>query len=117
MHIIDCDFMFCSDFNQNMRQKLDDCKAAQTVEISTIRNQFARASNQAASAHAQKTSELVSQNEACMQRYSKTPNLTSVHLPALTISLNFRIVQLQQLCQALQKGNFSEHFSSSMKLL
>jgi hypothetical protein len=78
--------MFCSDFNQNMRQKLDDCKAAQTVEISTIRNQFARASNQAASAHAQKTSELVSQNEACMQRYSKTPNLTSFHLPALTIS-------------------------------
>ena len=52
-----------------MRKKLDDCKAAQIVEISAIRNQFARASNQATSAHAQKVSELTLQHESCMQRY------------------------------------------------
>ena len=52
-----------------MRQKLDDCKAAQIVEISAIRTQFARASNQAALTHAQKVSELTSQHESCMQRY------------------------------------------------
>jgi hypothetical protein len=78
--------------NQNMSQKIDDCKPARTVEISTIRIQFARSSKQAASAHAQKVGEFVTQNEACMQRYFKSSNLASFHMLALTNSLNFRIV-------------------------
>jgi hypothetical protein len=54
---------------QNLRQKLEDAKAAQIVEISAIRNQLTRASNQAAETYAQKLHELTSQNESCMQRY------------------------------------------------
>jgi hypothetical protein len=57
--------------SQSLRQKFDDSKCAQMVEISTIRNQAARASNQIAVTHAQKVHELESQNELCMQRFVK----------------------------------------------
>jgi hypothetical protein len=54
---------------QNLRQKLHDSKSAQMVELSTVRNQAARASNQAAAAHAKKVHELEAQNELSMQRF------------------------------------------------
>jgi hypothetical protein len=97
---------------QNLRQKLQDAKAAQIVEISAIRNQLTRASNQAAETYAQKLHELTSQNESCMQRYFGEMKPFSIPHQILTIgSLSFRILQLQQLCQALQKGNFSKTFN------
>jgi hypothetical protein len=97
---------------QNLRQKLEDAKAAQIVEISAIRNQLTRASNQAAETYAQKLHELTLQNESCMQRYFG--KYVTFFNPTSNIdigSLSFRILQLQQLCQALQKGNFSKTFN------